>query len=155
VNKEGGRAGAEGGEGGAFRDPFGAGGLGRGAGEGPFRLLSPGNAISRDERRSNQPISPSKKTPGRAPGPGASGAPGAPGSSGSPAEHDLLAPMPGKIIRVLVSEGEKVAKGSALLVLEAMKMEHTIRAPHDGVVKRLKLRAGEMVSRGDALAELE
>ena len=133
------------GDGISFLDPFAAGGLGlRG-----FRLLSPGDAASREVRRPPQPYSPSKKIPG------ASGAPGAPGSSGSPAEHDLLAPMPGKIIRVLVSEGEKVAKGSALLVLEAMKMEHTIRAPHDGVVKRLKLRAGEMVSRGDALAELE
>jgi biotin carboxyl carrier protein len=71
------------------------------------------------------------------------------------AEHDLFAPMPGKVVRVLVTEGESVTKGSPLLVLEAMKMEHTIRAPHDGSVKLLRFRAGEMVGLGDKLAELE
>jgi 3-methylcrotonyl-CoA carboxylase alpha subunit len=71
------------------------------------------------------------------------------------AEHDLFAPMPGKVVRVLAAEGESVTKGSSLLVLEAMKMEHTIRAPRDGVVKSLKRTVGEMVGLGDKLAEIE
>ena len=48
---------------------------------------------------------------------------------------DLLAPMPGRVRQVFVAAGERVERGSVLLVLEAMKMEHAIRAPRDGVVR--------------------
>ena len=67
----------------------------------------------------------------------------------------LEAPMPGLVTRVLVRDGETVAKGQPLLALEAMKMEHVIRAPAAGRVKRVNARAGEMVNGGVALVEME
>jgi biotin carboxyl carrier protein len=68
--------------------------------------------------------------------------------------HDLEAPMPGKVVRVLVEVGQEVAKGTPLLVLEAMKMEHEIRAPRDGRVKRIAS-AGQMVALGEPLVDIE
>jgi 3-methylcrotonyl-CoA carboxylase alpha subunit len=67
----------------------------------------------------------------------------------------LFAPMPGKVIQVLVEAGARVEKGQALLVLEAMKMEHTITAPADGVVKEVCYAAGEQVLEGAELIALE
>ncbi|BBK35908.1 biotin carboxylase subunit of acetyl-CoA carboxylase [Allostella sp. ATCC 35155] len=66
----------------------------------------------------------------------------------------LTAPMPGRITRVLVAEGDMVAAGQPLLVLEAMKMEHTIRAPAAGRVARLRHGEGDLVDEGTELAEL-
>jgi 3-methylcrotonyl-CoA carboxylase alpha subunit len=71
------------------------------------------------------------------------------------ASSSLAAPMPGKVIAVLVKVGEKVAKGAPLLILEAMKMEHTIAAPADGVVKEIHFAAGEQVPEGAELLRLE
>jgi 3-methylcrotonyl-CoA carboxylase alpha subunit len=67
----------------------------------------------------------------------------------------LAAPMPGKVLQVLVKPGARVAKGAALLVLEAMKMEHTITAPHDGKVKEILYGAGDQVLEGAELLRLE
>ena len=67
----------------------------------------------------------------------------------------LAAPMPGKVIQVMTKAGAKVAKGDALLILEAMKMEHTITAPADGVVKEIHYDAGEQVLEGAELITLE
>ncbi|WP_312360205.1 ATP-binding protein, partial [Stutzerimonas balearica] len=67
----------------------------------------------------------------------------------------LTAPMNGSIVRVLVEAGQHVEAGTALVVLEAMKMEHSIRAPQAGVVKSLYCSEGELVSEGTALVELE
>ncbi|HPH70601.1 MAG TPA: hypothetical protein PLF40_32845, partial [Kofleriaceae bacterium] len=64
----------------------------------------------------------------------------------------LTAPMPGKIIRVLVAEGAQVAVGDALLVLEAMKMEHTIRASTAGTIQALHAAVGEQVDAAKLLA---
>jgi biotin carboxyl carrier protein len=61
--------------------------------------------------------------------------------------------MPGRILRVLVSEGERVARGATLLILEAMKMEHEIKASRDGVVVRLPFRPGEQVEAGAVLVD--
>jgi 3-methylcrotonyl-CoA carboxylase alpha subunit len=66
----------------------------------------------------------------------------------------LEAPMPGKIIQVLVGEGETVAEGQRLVVMEAMKMEFTIKAPHDGRVTWLPVRVGQLVEAGTILAEV-
>jgi 3-methylcrotonyl-CoA carboxylase alpha subunit len=71
------------------------------------------------------------------------------------AAGSLAAPMPGKIVKVLAQPGAKVAKGDALLILEAMKMEHTITAPADGVVKEIHYGAGEQVLEGAQLVTLE
>nr|WP_024308436.1 biotin carboxylase N-terminal domain-containing protein [Pseudomonas sp. P818] len=66
----------------------------------------------------------------------------------------LSAPMNGSIVRVLVEPGQAVEAGTALVVLEAMKMEHSIRAPEAGTIQALYCREGEMVSEGTLLVEL-
>lgn len=64
----------------------------------------------------------------------------------SQASNDsLAAPMPGQVISVLVAEGQTVAAGDPLMILEAMKMEHTIRAPHSGIVSAIHYRPGDQV----------
>ncbi|MGH8925797.1 MAG: acetyl/propionyl/methylcrotonyl-CoA carboxylase subunit alpha [Acidimicrobiia bacterium] len=67
----------------------------------------------------------------------------------------LHAPMPGKVIKVLVSEGEIVDEGQVLVVLEAMKMEHSLRAPHSGMVKAIRSIEGEQVAAGQVLVVVE
>ena len=57
----------------------------------------------------------------------------------------LTAPMPGKVVKVLVITGEVVVAGAALVVLEAMKMEHTVRASGAGTVRAIHVVAGEQV----------
>jgi len=67
----------------------------------------------------------------------------------------LVAPMPGRVIAVLVRNGERVTAGTALVVMEAMKMEHTITAPADGIVTDIHFEAGEQVRAGEELLTLE
>jgi acetyl-CoA carboxylase biotin carboxylase subunit len=67
----------------------------------------------------------------------------------------LNAPMPGKVVKVLVTPGQPVAAGDTLLVLEAMKMEHPVRAPIDGKVAALPASEGEQVDAGQLLAVVE
>ena len=66
----------------------------------------------------------------------------------------LAAPMPGRIRRVVASEGDRVARGDVILILEAMKMEHAIRAVADGVVARIFHSEGDLVDAGAPLAEI-
>ncbi len=63
----------------------------------------------------------------------------------SAADGAIIAPMPGKVIAVDVSEGQTVTAGQRLLVLEAMKMEHALTAPFDGVIEGLAVSAGGQV----------
>jgi 3-methylcrotonyl-CoA carboxylase alpha subunit len=67
--------------------------------------------------------------------------------SGHASAHDgdILAPMPGKVIAVDVSEGQKVEAGQRLMVLEAMKMEHALTAPFAGTVAELATQVGSQV----------
>ncbi len=67
----------------------------------------------------------------------------------------LTAPMPGKILAVLVQPGAEVEKGAPLVVMEAMKMEHTIAAPAKGRVTAVLHAAGEQVAEGAALIAFE
>jgi 3-methylcrotonyl-CoA carboxylase alpha subunit len=67
----------------------------------------------------------------------------------------LTAPMPGSIVDVLVSAGQKVEKGQPLMILEAMKMEHTIAAPADGVVSQVLFGRGDQVTEGSQLIQFE
>jgi 3-methylcrotonyl-CoA carboxylase alpha subunit len=66
----------------------------------------------------------------------------------------LTAPMPGRVIRLLVEAGSKVRRGAPLLTIEAMKMEHTIVAPADGVVAAVGCKVGDLVEEGAALIAL-
>ena len=77
------------------------------------------------------------------------------GSRGAKRSEQVTAYMPGRVVAVLVAEGEAVRAGQGVLVLEAMKMQNEIQAEHDGVVKRVCVAAGEAVEGGDLLFELE
>lgn len=61
------------------------------------------------------------------------------------------APMPGTIVNIMVSNGDKVKKGQVIAILEAMKMENEIMASSDGTVKSVDVSKGASVSAGDAL----
>lgn len=63
-------------------------------------------------------------------------------------------PMPGKILSISVSVGQRVSAGECLMVLEAMKMENEMVAPRDGTVKQILVSQGTMVNTGDVLAVL-
>jgi len=63
------------------------------------------------------------------------------------------APIPGVIIEIKVSEGEKVAYGQELCVLEAMKMKNSIRAGHDGTIAKILVNSSEQVQQGKVLME--
>jgi biotin carboxyl carrier protein len=73
----------------------------------------------------------------------------------SAGEEDMSSPMPGKILKVLVSEGDEVSAGQGLLVMEAMKMEHTIKAAFEGVVTKVHFKEGDLVGGGVDLVDLE
>jgi len=60
----------------------------------------------------------------------------------------LTAPMPGRIVQLKISKGDRVKRGDTLLVLEAMKMEHSLLAPADGVVESVAFAAGDLVEEG-------
>ena len=64
---------------------------------------------------------------------------------------EILAPMPGTIIEVLVSPGDEVVEGQELLILEAMKMENDIASQVAGTVKEIRVQKGSEVSTGDVL----
>ena len=70
-------------------------------------------------------------------------------------QRQLRADMPGKVIRLLVRDGDTVASGQALLVLEAMKMQNEIRSPKAGVVSGIAVESGRVVSSGDLLITIE
>ncbi len=67
----------------------------------------------------------------------------------------LSSPMPGKVIRVKVGEGDRVKKGASLVIVEAMKMENEIRASQDSVVTRVNVKEGDVVEAGAPLVDLE
>jgi biotin carboxyl carrier protein len=67
----------------------------------------------------------------------------------------LTAPMPGKIIRVLVRDGDEVEAGAGVLVVEAMKMQNEIKSPKKGRVQKILVSAGAAVNAGDVLAIVE
>jgi acetyl/propionyl-CoA carboxylase alpha subunit len=70
-------------------------------------------------------------------------------------EGSSLSPMPGKILKVLITEGSLVKKGDPLVIMEAMKMEHTLKASKDGVVISIKCSEGDLVEGQVELVELE
>jgi acetyl-CoA carboxylase biotin carboxylase subunit len=75
--------------------------------------------------------------------------------SGSGDHNEIVAPMPGKVIKILVTEGQPVEKGDLLLVVEAMKMENNILSPRSGVVESIAVAVGDLVDGNKALVELK
>lgn len=69
--------------------------------------------------------------------------------------NEMKAPMPGLVLDVRVSEGQAVAKGDALIVLEAMKMENILKSPADVVVKKIVAKKGTAVEKNQVLITFE
>lgn len=77
------------------------------------------------------------------------------GASASEGRQNVVAPMPGKVVRTLVSVGDTVEAGQGLIVVEAMKMQNEMKSPKAGVVIELKKKDGATVSAGEILVVIE
>jgi len=77
------------------------------------------------------------------------------GRRGVEGRLNIAAPMPGKVVRVLVAQGDTVEAGQGLLVVEAMKMQNEMKAPKAGRVVSLTAREGATVAAGEVLAAIE
>ena len=86
------------------------------------------------------PVASPPSTPARPPAAGAGG---------------ITSPMPGVILKVLVSQGDMVNAGDVVMSIEAMKMENDIKAPKSGTVQKIMVGAGESVNTGQLLMEIE
>lgn len=67
--------------------------------------------------------------------------------------NHLKAPMPGLVLKIMANEGETIAKGTPLLILEAMKMENVLKCPTDAKIKTIKIKAGDAVEKNQILFE--
>ncbi len=74
------------------------------------------------------------------------------GAAEAEGRQQVRAPMPGKVVRILVSMGSQVQAGQGLMVIEAMKMQNEIRAPKSGTVERLSVIEGQTVNAGEVVA---
>ncbi len=80
---------------------------------------------------------------------------GAQSSAQLQGRQKVSVPMPGKVIAVLVAEGDEVEKGQGLVIVEAMKMENEVRSPVAGTVREVRVKPGEAVEGGAALLIVE
>lgn len=69
--------------------------------------------------------------------------------------NDIKAPMPGMVLKILVSPGQQIAKGDPVLILEAMKMENVFKSATDAIVKEVKVKERTAVEKGEVLVVLE
>jgi biotin carboxyl carrier protein len=69
--------------------------------------------------------------------------------------QNVSVPMPGKVVAVLVSEGDQVEKGQGLVIVEAMKMENEVRCPINGEVKQVRVKTGDALEAGAVLVVVE
>lgn len=67
--------------------------------------------------------------------------------------NDIKAPMPGMVLNILITEGQEVKKGDALIVLEAMKMENILKSPADGIIKKIAITKGVAVEKNQLLIQ--
>lgn len=81
------------------------------------------------------------------------------GADGAPlatvASPEIVAPMPGKVIQVLVKAGDAIARGQTVIVLEAMKMENRLLAEASGIVEAIEVSSGDLVEGGQVLAVIK
>jgi len=73
---------------------------------------------------------------------------------GTDDDNAVVAPLPGTVLSIRVAEGQNVAAGDVILILEAMKMENEVVAPRDGVVRQINVKQGDAVGDGAVLAVL-
>ncbi len=76
------------------------------------------------------------------------------GAAAGEGPGDVLAPMPGAVLEVLVAEGDRVERNQTVVLMESMKMELVITASRSGIVRRIAVEAGQQVDRGMRLLEL-
>lgn len=74
---------------------------------------------------------------------------------GQASEQTVIAPMPGKVVKLLVKPGDKVQAGDGIVVVEAMKMENELKAPVAGTVAEIRTEEGKAVNGGDVLVVIE
>lgn len=67
----------------------------------------------------------------------------------------LMTQMPGKVVKIMFKEGDKVAKGDTVLILEAMKMENEIKSGADGIIKSVNIKEGQALDTGFLMVEIE
>ena len=113
---------------------------------GGYASLTPGSLTAAPAA----PVAPAPQVAAPAPAPAAPAAP-APAAGGA---GDVVAPMPGTVLKVNVNNGDTVASGDVILILEAMKMENEIVAPCAGTVT-LNVKAGETVDTDAVLASVQ
>ena len=75
--------------------------------------------------------------------------------AGTEGPRPVKAPMPGRVVRVLVEAGDAVNEGQGVIVIEAMKMQNELKSPKTGVVSRVSAAVGDTVGSGDALVVVE
>ena len=93
-----------------------------------------------------------KAAPAPAPKPAPAPVAAAPKVAAGAGEHSIDAPMPGKVIKLVATEGQAVKAGDVILVLEAMKMQNEIAADADGTLKKFNVAAGQSVKAHESLA---
>jgi biotin carboxyl carrier protein len=74
------------------------------------------------------------------------------GSASSEGRQTITAPMPGRVVRVLVASGDEVTAGQGIVVVEAMKMQNEVRSPKQGKVEHLVVSEGQAINAGDTIA---
>ena len=124
-------------------------------------LVQPGQNVMQDDKLVEIEVAaaaapaPAAETPKASPAPAAPKAEPAPAPKAAPAGGTkITSPLPGSVIKVLVSEGQAVKKGDTLLTLESMKMENAIMAECDGTVSKIAVTAGQNVMQDDILVIL-
>lgn len=107
-----------------------------------------GEAMILDEYEAKAPAAPAAAAPvAAAPAAAApAAAPAAPASGTA-----VPAPLPGNVLSIKVNQGDSVAEGDVLLIIEAMKMENEVAAPCAGTVQQISVSVGQMVNTGDTL----
>jgi biotin carboxyl carrier protein len=76
-------------------------------------------------------------------------------ASGAQGARKIIAPMPGKVVRILAPVGTEVESGQAVMVIEAMKMQNELKSPKKGRVRKLTVKEGDAVESGQNLGEVE
>ncbi len=77
------------------------------------------------------------------------------GEGGEVASGEIEPPMPGKVLKIMVKEGDKVEENQVLILMESMKLQVEVKAPFEGVVKDLKVKEGDTVNAGEVIVKIE